>query len=205
VLCPVPPSHRLSAAHAASLADAKNAAPPLTQVIAAEWYVPPNSSTLTSGGAYPHAIDGFLQTFTVPDAATGKRRTPRAGEIFVNKVPGSARTSPSLVPLRALPCAHRPYLSSVCSPSLVRDWCREGARGDAAQGRGRWRQRVLQRQHCARVRRVSQRARAPPGSTAPHAHHDTHTSPFRMEGRVATLAIAEWRNSLSAHALPLRR
>jgi len=58
---------------------------PVAQVIAAEWYVPPNSSTLTSGGAYPHAIDGFLQTFTVPDAATGKRRTPRAGEIFVNK------------------------------------------------------------------------------------------------------------------------
>ena len=31
------------------------------QVIAAEWYVPPNSSELTSRGKYPHALDGFLQ------------------------------------------------------------------------------------------------------------------------------------------------
>ena len=57
---------------------------PVAQVIAAEWYVPPNSSALTSGGKYPHALDGFLQTFTVTDAATGKRRTPRAGEVFTN-------------------------------------------------------------------------------------------------------------------------
>ena len=56
----------------------------MAQVIAAEWYVPPNSSTLTSGGAYPHALDGFLQTFTVTDAKSGKKRTPRAGEIFRN-------------------------------------------------------------------------------------------------------------------------
>ena len=57
---------------------------PVAQVIAAEWYVPQNSSALTSGGKYPHALDGFLQTFTVTDAATGKRRTPRAGEVFTN-------------------------------------------------------------------------------------------------------------------------
>ena len=57
---------------------------PVAQVIAAEWYVTPNSSSLTSNGKYPHAIDGFLQTFTVKDAATGKRRTPKAGEIFKN-------------------------------------------------------------------------------------------------------------------------
>ena len=50
---------------------------PVAQVIAAEWYVPPNTSTLTSGGRFPHALDGFLRTFTVEDAATGKRRTPR--------------------------------------------------------------------------------------------------------------------------------
>ena len=29
-------------------------------------------------------LDGFLQTFTVADKATGVRRTPRAGEIFKN-------------------------------------------------------------------------------------------------------------------------
>ena len=33
---------------------------PVAQVIAAEWYVTPNSSSLTSNGKYPHAIDGFL-------------------------------------------------------------------------------------------------------------------------------------------------
>ena len=44
---------------------------------------PANTSTLTSGGAYPHALDGFVETFTVKDAR-GKRRTPRAGEIFRN-------------------------------------------------------------------------------------------------------------------------
>jgi len=57
---------------------------PIAQVIAAEWYIPPNSSALTSGGRYPHALDGFMQTFTVGDAKTGGRRTPRAGEIFRN-------------------------------------------------------------------------------------------------------------------------
>ena len=57
---------------------------PVAQVIAAEWYVPPNSSTLTSGGKYPSALNGFLETFTVKDAASGKRRTPREGEIFRN-------------------------------------------------------------------------------------------------------------------------
>ena len=58
---------------------------PVAQVIAAEWYVPANDSTLTSGGLYPHALDGFLHTFTVKDATTGRRRTPREGEIFFNK------------------------------------------------------------------------------------------------------------------------
>ena len=57
---------------------------PVAQVIAAEWYVPANTSTLTSGGKFPHALDGFVETFTVKDAQTGKRRTPRAGEIFRN-------------------------------------------------------------------------------------------------------------------------
>ena len=51
---------------------------PVAQVIAAEWYVPPNSSDLTSGGRYPHALDGFLQTFTVRDKASGARRTRTA-------------------------------------------------------------------------------------------------------------------------------
>ena len=41
------------------------------QVIAAEWYIPPNNSELTSGGKYPNAIDHFLETFTVPDASDG--------------------------------------------------------------------------------------------------------------------------------------
>ena len=45
---------------------------PVAQVIGAEWYVPANDSTLTSGGKYPHALDGFLETFTVRDATTGR-------------------------------------------------------------------------------------------------------------------------------------
>ena len=57
---------------------------PVAQVIAAEWYIPPNSTDLTSGGRFPHALDGFLQTFTVEDEATKRRRTPSAGEIFKN-------------------------------------------------------------------------------------------------------------------------
>jgi hypothetical protein len=63
----------------------------LPQVIAAEWYIPSNSSELTSGGRYPRALEGFLQTFTVPDEERpGRRRTPRAGEIFKN--PALAQT-----------------------------------------------------------------------------------------------------------------
>jgi len=30
---------------------------PVAQVIAAEWYIPPNTSHLTSGGRFPHALD----------------------------------------------------------------------------------------------------------------------------------------------------
>eukprot|EP01062_Namystynia_karyoxenos_P080307 TRINITY_DN8627_c0_g1_i1.p1 TRINITY_DN8627_c0_g1~~TRINITY_DN8627_c0_g1_i1.p1 ORF type:complete len:686 (+),score=239.49 TRINITY_DN8627_c0_g1_i1:80-2059(+) len=56
---------------------------PVAQVIAAEWYIPRNTSALTSGGEFPRALDGFMQTFTVPDGAGG-RRTPRAGEVFRN-------------------------------------------------------------------------------------------------------------------------
>ena len=62
---------------------ARNGAP-VAQVIGAEWYIPANSSDLTSNGKYPNALDGFLQTFTVKDAKTGGRRIPRAGEIFKN-------------------------------------------------------------------------------------------------------------------------
>ena len=36
---------------------------PVAQVIAAEWYIPSNSSDLTSDGKYPNALDGFLQVF----------------------------------------------------------------------------------------------------------------------------------------------
>jgi len=57
---------------------------PVAQVISAEWYIQQNSSELTSGGRYPHAIDGFLETFTVKDKRTGKLRTPLEGEIFKN-------------------------------------------------------------------------------------------------------------------------
>lgn len=71
----------MSAAAAAPLAGSS-----LTGAIgdSAEWYIPRNSSELTTNGKYPNAIDGFLQTFTVPDPKTGRRRTPRAGEIFKN-------------------------------------------------------------------------------------------------------------------------
>ena len=62
-------------------------------MIAAEWYIPRNSSELTSNGRYPHALDGFLQTFTVPDDDNpGRRRTPRAGEIFKNPALGQTLT-----------------------------------------------------------------------------------------------------------------
>eukprot|EP00940_MAST-03C_sp_MAST-3C-sp2_P003537 g3537.t1 len=57
---------------------------PVAQVIAAEWYVPANNSELTSGGRFPHAIDGFLETFTVKDKESGERRVPHEGEIFKN-------------------------------------------------------------------------------------------------------------------------
>ena len=64
---------------------------PIAQVIAAEWYIPANTSTLTSGGRYPRALDGFLETFTVADAAApGGRRAPREGEVWAN--PALART-----------------------------------------------------------------------------------------------------------------
>ena len=50
---------------------------PVAQVIAAEWYIPRNTSTLTSNGKYPNALDGFLETFTVPDSASASgHRTP---------------------------------------------------------------------------------------------------------------------------------
>lgn len=55
-------------------------------------YVPANDSDLTSGGRYPHALDGFLDVFTVPDDAekgSGLRRTPREGEIFKNPALGA--------------------------------------------------------------------------------------------------------------------
>ena len=49
------------------------------EVIAAEWEITSNDSTTTSGGRYPHAIDGFMETFTVKDKQTGepdKNRDP---------------------------------------------------------------------------------------------------------------------------------
>jgi gamma-glutamyltranspeptidase/glutathione hydrolase len=60
---------------------------PVAQVIAAEWYIPANDSLLTTNGKYPHAIDGFMETFTVPgDTSKGEplRRTPRYGEVWKN-------------------------------------------------------------------------------------------------------------------------
>ena len=62
---------------------------PVAQVIAAEWYVPSNTSALTSGGRYPHALDAFLETFTLADGAQAgvratTRRVPRAGDNFTN-------------------------------------------------------------------------------------------------------------------------
>ena len=57
---------------------------PVSEVIASEWYIPANTSELTSNGKYPTALNGFLDVFTVRDAQTGKRRPLRQGEIFKN-------------------------------------------------------------------------------------------------------------------------
>eukprot|EP00038_Savillea_parva_P018238 m.22751 g.22751 ORF g.22751 m.22751 type:complete len:682 (+) comp4022_c0_seq1:119-2164(+) len=51
---------------------------PVSPVIASDWYIPQNDSEMTSGGKYPHALDGFMQTFTI----NGK--IPQAGQLFHN-------------------------------------------------------------------------------------------------------------------------
>jgi gamma-glutamyltranspeptidase/glutathione hydrolase len=56
----------------------------VAEVIAAEWGLPKNDSTMTSGGKYPDALRGFMETFTVTDTKTGKKRAPKTGEIFKN-------------------------------------------------------------------------------------------------------------------------
>jgi gamma-glutamyltranspeptidase / glutathione hydrolase len=56
---------------------------PVPPVIAFEWDSPGNGSDMTSAGSYPHALDAWLETFTVPDGKGG-RRTPAAGEVFAN-------------------------------------------------------------------------------------------------------------------------
>ena len=53
---------------------------PVAQVIAAEWYIPKNTTDLTSNGKFPDALNGFLDTFTIG----ADRRIPKAGEIFKN-------------------------------------------------------------------------------------------------------------------------
>jgi gamma-glutamyltranspeptidase/glutathione hydrolase len=60
-----------------------SAGAPVPKVIAFEWDLVSNSSAVTSGGRFPHALDGFIQTFTVPDGKGG-RRAPMEGEIFSN-------------------------------------------------------------------------------------------------------------------------
>ena len=54
---------------------------PVSEVIAAVWSIVQNSSALSSSGRYPHAIDGFLETFAVKDEDTGEYRAPRKGEV----------------------------------------------------------------------------------------------------------------------------
>lgn len=60
---------------------------PVTQVIAAEWaeafdFFKANMDDITSHGRYPHALDGFLQTYTVEHTVDG--HPPAEGEIFTN-------------------------------------------------------------------------------------------------------------------------
>lgn len=50
---------------------------PVTEVISAEWGVD-NNTEITSGGRFPNAINGFLDTFTI------NGRAPQPGEIFKN-------------------------------------------------------------------------------------------------------------------------
>ena len=66
-----------------------NIGAPVPQIISHEWSVPPNNSDMTSGGRYPHAIDGWLATFTVPNGPDGARRAPAPGEIFRNPALGA--------------------------------------------------------------------------------------------------------------------
>eukprot|EP00750_Incisomonas_marina_P001467 INCI1127.2.p1 GENE.INCI1127.2~~INCI1127.2.p1 ORF type:complete len:462 (+),score=74.32 INCI1127.2:228-1613(+) len=63
---------------------------PVSEVIAAEWAdsMTANDSDATSQGRFPHAIDGFYATFSVPDnAAHASKGSPRAGPNSIN-VPG---------------------------------------------------------------------------------------------------------------------
>jgi len=56
---------------------------PVPPVIAFEWNSPGNGSAMTSGGAFPHALDAWVSTFTVP-VEGGGWRLPAAGDIFRN-------------------------------------------------------------------------------------------------------------------------
>lgn len=53
---------------------------PVSPVIATDWVgsMTQNSSTITTNGQYPHAADGFRETFSIDGKA------PRAGQIFKN-------------------------------------------------------------------------------------------------------------------------
>lgn len=56
---------------------ARNGAP-VPQIIASEWEAPANNSAATSGGRYPHALDGWHSTFTI------EGRVPVEGDFFRN-------------------------------------------------------------------------------------------------------------------------
>jgi len=57
---------------------------PVTPVIAGDWGLTANDSTATSRGKFPHAVDGFYETYAVRDKTSGEYRAPRSGEWFQN-------------------------------------------------------------------------------------------------------------------------
>ena len=156
---------------------------PVAQVIAAEWYVPPNSSTLTSGGKYPHALDGFLQTFTVRDGASGERRTPRAGEIFRN--PALAST------LRAVASGGAAEFYNGSIARAFADYSAESGllitAEDLRLHHGEW---VTPVSTTYRGKRIFELPPNPQGCLAPKLTQCTHSPLHQYQGTLLTVACA---------------